>query len=119
MGWLRRTAARPRQSPSSADPVAAALAEAATGGPLVPRLDHLEPVLDELPTCFSVVDDTSLDEFDTLVSFDDEIHTYCDPAEDGLEAALAEQPVSRRCSPRTVRWSTCPPGSTWTTSRPR
>jgi hypothetical protein len=49
-------------------------------------------VLDELPTWFSVADDTSLDEFDTLVSFDDEIHTYCDPPEDGLEQALAEQP---------------------------
>ena len=68
------------------------LAEAAAGGPLVPRFDDLEPVLDELPTWFSVTDDSSLDGFDTLVGFDDEIHTYCDPAEDGLEAALAEQP---------------------------
>ena len=92
VGWLRRAAARPRQAPSSADPVTTALAEAATAGPLVPRFDDLEPVLDELPTWFSVTDDTTLDGFDTLVSFDDEIHTYCDPAEDGLEQALADQP---------------------------
>jgi hypothetical protein len=92
VGWLRRSAARPRHRPSSADPVAAALAEAATVGPLVPRFDDLEPAREELPTWFSVADDTSLDGFDTLVSFEDEIRTYCDPADDGLEAALAEQP---------------------------
>lgn len=92
MVWLRRTAAPPRHRPSGADPVSAALAECAAGGPLVPRFDDLEPVLDELPTWFSVTEDTTLDGFDTLVSFDDEIHIYCDPAEDGLELALADQP---------------------------
>ena len=92
MGWLRRRAAPPRHGPSSADPVAAALADAAAGGPLTPRFDDLEPVFDELPGWFSVTDDSSLDEFNTLVSFDDEIHLFCDPAEDGLEEALAAQP---------------------------
>jgi hypothetical protein len=92
MGRLRRAAGQPRRRPSSADPVAAALAEAAAGGPLALRLDDLEPVLGELPGWFSVADDSSLDEFNTLVSFDDEIHLYCDPAEDGLEEALAAQP---------------------------
>lgn len=92
MRWLRRAAAPPRDHASSADPVAAALAEAAAAGPLSPRLDDLDPALDELPDWFSVSDDTTLDEFDTLVSFADEIHIYCDPVEDGLEQALAEQP---------------------------
>lgn len=92
MRWLRRVAAPPRHSASSADPVAAALAEAATAGPLTPRLDDLDPALDELPGWFSVSDDTTLEEFDTLVTFADEIHIYCDPAEDGLAEALAEQP---------------------------
>lgn len=92
MSWRKGAAARPRRRPSSPDPVAAALAEAAAGGPLTPRLDDLEPVLGELPGWFSVTDDDSVDDFNTLVSFDDEVHIYCDPAEDGLEQALAEQP---------------------------
>lgn len=90
--WLRRAAAPPRHHASSADPVAAALAEAAAAGALTPRFDDLDPALDELPGWFSVTDDTTLDEFDTMVSFADEIHIYCDPAEDGLEEALVEQP---------------------------
>ena len=92
MRWLRRAAAPPRHHASSADPVAAALAEAAAAGPLTPRLDDLDPALDELLGWFSVTANTTLDEFDTLVSFADEIHIYCDPVEDGLEEALAEQP---------------------------
>ncbi len=49
-------------------------------------------MLSELPTWFTVTDEDLLDEFNTVVGFADEIHTYCDPAEDGLEVALAEQP---------------------------
>ena len=95
VGSLRRAAARPRRRPSSADPVAAALGEVDAGGPLTPRMDDVEPVLSDLPRWFSVTDDATLDEFDTVVSFDDEIHTYCDPAEDGLEEVLAAQPGIR------------------------
>lgn len=92
MRWLRRAAPRPRHPASSADPVAAALAEAAASGPLVRRFEDLDPGLTELPDWFSVGDDVMLDEFDTRLDLADEIHIFCDPADDGLEVALGEQP---------------------------
>jgi hypothetical protein len=98
MGWFKR-----RRSPasnrvasqlpqSSRDPVAEALAEAARGGPMVRRLDDYEPLLEELPQWVQVSPDDSLDGFNTMVTFSDEIHSYTDPAEEGLEEALADQP---------------------------
>lgn len=92
VNWLRGAARRPRQHISGVGPVAGALAEAAAGGPLSQRLDDVDPVLADLPLYFSVTESTAVEGFDTMVSFADEIHLYCDPGEDGLDEALAEQP---------------------------
>lgn len=95
MGWLRRRRTLRRQGrhrPSGADPVATALAEARTDGPLVRRHADLAPVLAELPDWFDVEDSDDLPGFDTVVTLADEIHAYTDPATDGLEPALREQP---------------------------
>lgn len=93
MSWLRRKPAESRRAaPTSPDPVAAALRDAALQGPLVPT-DPLAPaVLDDLPLTISVHDWDGDDGFDTLVSLADEVHDFCDPTESGLAAALAEQP---------------------------
>ena len=92
MRGLRRATQRPRRPASSADPVAVALADAAASGPLVRRFEDLDPELPELPDWFDVTEDDQIDGFDTRVDLADELHTFCDPAEDGLEVALGEQP---------------------------
>lgn len=88
--WRKRSAPR-RRPASSADPIAVVLAEAAASGPLARRLEDLHPVLAELPDWVEVCDDDEVEGFDTRVDLADEIHLYCDPAEDGLDVALAEQ----------------------------
>lgn len=91
MGWSDRLTGRSRKRASSADPVAAALEDAAAAGPLRILIEgEQQPALAELPEWISV-DDDEMDGFNTVVELDDEIHFYCDPA-DGLDRALAEQP---------------------------
>lgn len=89
MRWGRRRE-EGRSAPTSADPVADALARLA--GPLVPRYPDEEPVLAELPRWIEASDSAEIDGYDTKVWLDDEIALYCDPYEDGLEQAIAEQP---------------------------
>ena len=47
----------------------------------------VDPVMDALA---EASDDIS--GFDTVVTFDDDIHVYVDPETDGLEGALGQQP---------------------------
>jgi hypothetical protein len=91
MRWRSRRQ-RGRRPPTSADPVTVAVAEAAAGGPLARRLPDVAPVLEELPEWLDVDDSDEMDGFDTVVWLADEIHCYCDPYEDGLDQALADQP---------------------------
>lgn len=97
MSWFERLRGTrsdedvPRLPQSSPDPVSDALAEADEQGPLVRRMEDCEPLLEELPQWIDVRADAMKD-FDTAVVFSDEIHSFTDPAEDGLETALADQP---------------------------
>ena len=95
MRW-RSKRERARRPPTSLDPVAVAVAEAAAGGELVRRLPDVAPVLEELPAWLDVDDSSEVDGFDTVVWLADEIHCYCDPYDDGLDQALADQPGIER-----------------------
>ena len=86
--WWRR--GRDRRSPSSADPVAAAVAD--LKGPLRRRYPDTPTSLEDLLRWVEVSESDDLDGFDTVVILSDEIHSYCDPYDDGLEQALADQP---------------------------
>lgn len=81
-----------RRPVTSSDPVAAAIAESAAGGPLITRHPDVVPRIEELPEWVDVHDSDDIDGFDTVVWFDDEISCYCDPYDDGLDQALADQP---------------------------
>jgi hypothetical protein len=59
---------------------------------LVPRHTGVEPALEELPDWVDVADSDEVDGFDTVVWLSDEVSCYCDPYEDGLDRALADQP---------------------------
>lgn len=91
MGLLDRLTVRSRKRASRADPIAAALEDAAAAGPLRILIEgEQQPALTELPDWIGVDEDDEMDGFNTVVELDDEIHFYCDPA-DGLDLALAEQ----------------------------
>jgi hypothetical protein len=92
MRWWRRPQRGARRPATSSDPATAALAEAAADGPLVRRLPEVAPVLEELPAWVDVDDCDEVDGFDTVVWLADEVHAYCDPHDDGLDQALADQP---------------------------
>ncbi|QNN52606.1 hypothetical protein [Nocardioides mesophilus] len=92
MRWRGRRARATRRPATSADPVAAVLADAAAGGPLVRRFPDVEARLEELPGWIDVEDSGELEGYDTVVRFGDEIASYCDPYDDGLDLALADQP---------------------------
>lgn len=81
-----------RRPATSIDPVAAAITAAAAGGPLIARHPDVVPKIGELPEWIDVHDSDDIDGFNTVVWFDDEITSYCDPYGDGLDQALAEQP---------------------------
>jgi hypothetical protein len=85
--WWRRD--RGRRPPSSADPVAAAVAE--LEGRLLRRYADTPTSLEDLLRWVEVKSD-DLHGFDTVAVLSDEIHAYCDPYADGLEQALADQP---------------------------
>src|SRR6476619_839444 len=96
MGWWKRrdtrsttTARRPGSGP---DPRGAALAEAAAGGPLVSRFEDDDLVLEDLREWVEVRDAEGPEDFDTVVLLADEIASWTDAADDGLDAALADQP---------------------------
>ena len=96
MGWWKRrdtrsttTARRPVSGP---DPLGAALAEAAAGGPLVSRFEDDDLVLEDLREWVEVRDAEGPEDFDTVVLLADEIASWTDAADDGLDAALADQP---------------------------
>ena len=96
MGWFRRgtatAAASGRHTPSGPDPVAAAVAEAHSGGPLRRRVADLDAPVHELPLWIEVDECDDLPDFDTVAHLADEINAYTDAYEDGLEQALADQP---------------------------
>jgi hypothetical protein len=93
VGWRVRRQRDRLRPPSSADPVAAALADAAANGPLVRRYEDVEPTVEELPSWIDVDDSDEVDGFDTVVWLSDEVHAYCDPYDDGLDQALADHPA--------------------------
>ncbi len=83
---------RSRRRASSADPVAAALADAAAAEPLRVLIEgEQQPALAEMREWIHVDEDDELDGFNTVVELEDEIHFFCDPV-DGLDLALADQP---------------------------
>jgi hypothetical protein len=86
--WWKRD--RGRRPPSSADPVAAAVAE--LEGRLLRRYADTPTSLEDLLRWVEVSESDDLDGFDTVAVLSDEIHAYCDPYDDGLEQALADQP---------------------------
>lgn len=90
--WGRRG----RRRPSSPDPVASALAGISI--PLRPR--EPEPHLSwaDLARWVTASEAEDVDGFDTVVELDDEIHLYCDPDEDGLDRAVADQPGISECA---------------------
>ncbi|MFJ6026306.1 hypothetical protein ACIQCN_02415 [Pseudarthrobacter sp. NPDC092424] len=81
-----------RRPATSNDPVAAAIAASAAGRPLIPRHPDVVPRIEELPQWIDVHDSDDIDGFNTVVWFDDEISSYCDAYDDGLDQALADQP---------------------------
>lgn len=81
-----------RRPATSSDPVAAAIAASAAGGPLIARHPDVVPRIEELPEWIDVHDSDDIDGFNTVVWFDDEITCYCDSYDDGLDQALADQP---------------------------
>ena len=79
-----------RLPPSSADPVGDALAAA---GPVTPRFPDEDLDITELREFIGVGEiDPPEQGFNTVIGLYDEIWSYADTAEDGLEAALADQP---------------------------
>jgi len=96
MGWWKRRGTRStttaRRPVSGPDPLGAALAEAAAGGPLVSRFEDDELVLEDLREWVEVRDAEGPEDFDTVVLLADEIASWTDAADDGLDAALADQP---------------------------
>ena len=96
MAWWRRgdtrTTRTARGPVSGPDPVGAALAEASSGGPLVPRFEDDDLVLEDLREWVDVREVEGAEAFDTVVLLADEIASYTDAADDGLDAALADQP---------------------------
>ncbi len=88
MGWRKRTS---RRTISGPDPVGRALAEAAAGGPLVPRFEEDDLRLEDLRDWVEVRDEKGPASFDTVVLLADEIASYTDAADDGLDAALADE----------------------------
>ena len=96
MAWWRRgdtrTTRTARGPVSGPDPVGTALAEAASGGPLVPRFEDDDLVLEDLREWVDVREVEGAEAFDTVVLLADEIASYTDAADDGLDAALADQP---------------------------
>ena len=79
MRWRTRHPRHRRRTVTSRDPVAAAIAEAAAGGPLTRRHPEAPAELEELPDWIEVEASSDVDGFDTVVWFDDEINSYCDP----------------------------------------
>ena len=79
-----------RLAPSSPDPVAAALSHVDEQA-LVARIDGAQATRQMLAGLIDVHDDDSVDGFNTRIDFSDELAVLCDPYEDGLERALAEQ----------------------------
>lgn len=59
---------------------------------LIRQHEDLAPVLADLPDYIAVDDRSDVDGFDTVVGLFDEIHTYVDPFDSGLEAVLVDQP---------------------------
>jgi hypothetical protein len=93
VAWPRRRRPRPRRlPPTSDDPVADALAEARP----VSRFPSDEPDLDvtDLAWIVSVAELEPIDEagHNTVIGLDDEVSSYADVDDDGLDGALAEQP---------------------------
>ena len=91
MRWRTRHQRDRRRTVTSRGAVAAAIAEAAAGGPLTRRHPEAPAELEELPDLIEVEASSDVDGFDTVVWFDDEINSYCDPHDDGLDQALADQ----------------------------
>ncbi|MGC5583813.1 hypothetical protein ACPYOC_05630 [Ornithinimicrobium sp. W1665] len=83
--WRRRA----RRKPSSPDPVAASLAGITV--PLRPRRSDTDVSWEDLPRWIEVSEAEDVDGFDTVVGLSDEIQLYCDPFDDGLDRALADQ----------------------------
>lgn len=90
--WWRKPKPGARRAPSGPDPVAAALAAVGSGSSLVSRLGGVPPTVRQLREWIDVDVADDVEGFDTVVFLDDEIHAYVDPAEDGLDLALADQP---------------------------
>jgi hypothetical protein len=87
----RRRRRRPlRLPPTSGDPVADALADAKP----VSRSDEPELDVNDLRWIVSVAELEPIDEagHNTVISLDDEVSSYADVDDDGLDGALAEQP---------------------------
>lgn len=92
MRWRTKRAGGRRRTPTSTDPVGAALRRAAAEGPLASRHPEVAPTLEGLADFVEVKDSDDVDGFDTVVWLDDEIASYCDAYDDGLDQALADQP---------------------------
>lgn len=90
--FKRRRNTDTRRAPSGPDPIAAALTAAESGPPLVARIEDVPPAVRQLRGWIEVEDADDVDGCNTVVYLDDEIHAYADPAEDGLDIALADQP---------------------------
>lgn len=92
MRWHPRQQRDERRPATSTDPVGNALTDAAAGGALRQRHRRAgAPTLEQLPAWIEVCDSDDVDGFNTVVFLDDEIHAYCDPYDDGLDQALADQ----------------------------
>ncbi len=93
MRWRHRTRPTVRRPATCADPVGVAVAEATAAGPLTGRVaDEPAPAAADLPGWVEVRDSDDVDGFDTRVWLDDEVRSYCDAYDDGLDQELADQP---------------------------
>ncbi len=93
-GWPAPAPPGRRLPRSEPDPVAAAV-RALAAEALVPRYDGEDPRVDDLPDLIEVSDEASMPGFNTVVVLADEVASFFDAYDDGLEVAVAEQPGVR------------------------